>query len=130
MTLTSWQPQDAWLTILLVSMAITAILSALAVSCSGTRTGRWIDGSLIGFVVIVAGAAAARINLAVDRGHEGLVLLPIVLGFGLASAAILVLIPGVIRSVGSARRTAIGGIVGVAAVGMLVVAVSANLEVG
>jgi len=67
---------------------------------------------------------AARILLAVERGQPDLDIISIVIAGSLTGAAILV----IVRASRAHRRTALGGVLAVAAVGMQAVAVFANLE--
>jgi hypothetical protein len=84
---------------------------------------------MLGYLVICGAAAAARINLAVDRGRDDLDVAAIVLAFGLAAAAVLAVAPGVLRaSASTTKRMTAGAVLTVATAGMLVVAVFANLE--
>jgi hypothetical protein len=126
----SWGPEGGWLTLLVVAVGLAAVISGVAIALAGRRMARVATGVMLGYVVIVGGAAAARIALAVDRGRDSLDLTAIVVGFGLAGAAVLVALPLLLRapSASSNRRTLAGGALTVASVGMLVVAVFANLE--
>jgi hypothetical protein len=126
----SWGPEGGWLTLLVVAVGLAAVISGVAIALAGRRMGRVATGVMLGYVVIVGGAAAARIALAVDRGRDSLDLTAIVVGFGLAGAAVLVALPLLLRapSASSSRRALAGGALTVASVGMLVVAVFANLE--
>jgi hypothetical protein len=124
LVLRSWVPEGAWVAVLLALTAIAVVLSAAAVTLAGRPGGRVAAGVLLGCVAATGLAAAIRIRLAVDRGQHDLHMIPIVIAGVLTGATIVV----IARATRARRRAALAGVLAVAAVGMLVVAVFANLE--
>lgn len=96
-----WRPEGGWLTVLFLAVACAAVLAGVAVARVGKPGARLATGAMLAYLVVVAAAAATRINLAVDRGRSDLDMVAILVAFGLTGAA---------------------------AVCMLVIAVVANLE--
>ena len=125
----AWVPEGGWLPVLLAVVGCAAVIGAIAVALAGRAGGRLATGAMLAYLVVMGAAAAARINLAVDRGRDDLDVAAIVLAFGLAAVAVLAVAPGVRRaSASTTRRVTAGAVLTVAAAGMLVVAVFANLE--
>ena len=125
----AWMPEGGWLPVLFVAAGGAAVIGAIALALAGRPGGRLASGAMLGYLVIMGAAAAARINLAVDRGRDDLDVAAIVVAFGLAAAAVVAVAPGVIRAPASTtKRATAGAVLTVAAAGMLVVAVFANLE--
>jgi hypothetical protein len=125
----SWRPEGEWLTLFFVVVGCAAVISGLAIALVGRPKGRLATGVMLGYLIFAGAAAAARINLAIDRGRDDLDMAAIIIAFGLATAAALVVIPAVVRaSASSTKRTTMGGVLTVTSVAMLVVAVFTNLE--
>jgi hypothetical protein len=125
----AWMPEGGWLPVLFAAAGCAAAVGAIAVALTGRPGGRLATGVMLGYLVVCGAAAAARINLAVDRGRDDLDVAAIVVAFGLAAAAVLASAPGVVRaSASTTKRVAAGAVLTVVAVGMLVAAVFANLE--
>ena len=125
----AWVPEGGWLPVLFAATGLAAAIGATAVALAGRPGGRLAAGVMLGYLVVCGAAAAARINLAVDRGRDDLDVAAIVVAFGLAAAAVLAVAPGVVRASASpAKRVAAGAVLTVVAAGMLVAAVFANLE--
>ena len=125
----AWMPEGGWLPVLLAVVGCAAAIGVIAVALSGRPGGRLATGARLASLVVMGAAAAARNNLAVDRGRADLDVAAIVFAFGLAAAAVLAVAPAVRRaSASTTRRATAGAVLTVAAAGMLVVAVFANLE--
>jgi hypothetical protein len=125
----AWMPEGGWLPVLFAATGCAAAIGAIAVALAGRPGGRLATGVMLGYLAVCGAAAAARIALAVDRGRDDLDVGAIVVAFGLAAAAAVAIAPGVVRASASpTKRIAGGAVLTVVAVGMLVAAVSANLE--
>ena len=81
----AWMPEGGWLPVLIAATGGAGAIGAIAVALAGHRGGRLATGVMLAYLVVIGAAAAARINLAVDRGRDDLDVAAIIVALGLSA---------------------------------------------